>query len=108
MDIKIKNAKMMRIYIKEQDERAHMKLYKFIVKKLKEHNISGATIFKGINGYGERGDVNIDIIRLSMDLPVVIECIDDIEKIDKILVELVEIVGDNGLITVIDVGIVSQ
>ncbi|ABR55610.1 DUF190 domain-containing protein [Methanococcus aeolicus] len=108
MSVNLKNAKMIRIYIKEQDEHAHMKLYKYIVEKLKEYNISGATIFKGINGYGERGTANIDIIRLSMDLPVVIECIDEIEKIDKILGELVEIIGDNGLIAVVDVNIVSK
>jgi PII-like signaling protein len=107
-EIKIENLKMLRIYLKENDWHKGSHSYKFIIKKLKEYGISGATVFKGICGYGKRGIAEIDIIRLSMDLPVVIECIDDEEKINKLIPILHEIIGENGLITIVDVAVVKN
>ncbi len=102
------NYKMLRIYLKEQDKYNDFPLYKVIVEKFKEHGISGTTVFKGFYGYGKRGTVEINVIRLSMNLPVVIECIDSEEKINKLIPELHEIIKENGLITIIDLSVVVK
>ena len=107
-EIKIENLKMLRIYLKENDWYNGSHSYKFIIKKFKEYGISGATVFKGFYGYGKRGTAEIDIVRLSMDLPVIIECIDDEEKINKLIPILHEIIGENGLITIVDVAVVKN
>lgn len=77
-------------------------MYKHIVKILKKEGISGATVYKGICGYGVRGIAEMDIFRLSINLPVVVECIDTEENINRVLPKLYEILKDNGLITIID------
>ena len=77
-------------------------MYKYIMKILKREGISGATVYKGICGYGVRGIAEFDIFRLSVNLPVIIECVDIEENINKVLPKLYEIIKDNGLIEQFD------
>jgi hypothetical protein len=102
---KTKKLKMMRIYLKENDlhDESGSHSYKYIIKKLKEHDISGATVFKGIYGYGKKGVAEMDIIRLSMNLPIVIECVDCEEKINDVLPVIHKIISGNGLIMITDI-----
>ncbi|AEH07446.1 DUF190 domain-containing protein [Methanothermococcus okinawensis] len=106
--MKILNAKMLRIYLKETDKYKGMPLYRYILKILKENGIAGATILRGFCGYGIRGISEIEVLRLSMDLPVIVECIEYEEKLLKILPMLVEIIGENGLISIMDTNIVKK
>ncbi len=106
-EIKIKHSKMLRIYLKENDWHNGSHSYKYIIKKLKENGITGATVIRGIYGYGKRGVAEIDIIRLSMNLPVIIECIDNEEKINNLIPIIHEIIGENGLITVEDIAVIK-
>ncbi|EHP84816.1 DUF190 domain-containing protein [Methanotorris formicicus] len=101
-------AKLLRIYLREGDKYRDEALYKYIIKILKENNISGATTFKGVCGYGVRGISRFDILRLSMNLPVVIECVDKEENILKVLPKITDIVGNNGLIYVMDVEVYKK
>jgi PII-like signaling protein len=101
-------AKLLRIYLREGDKYKDEPLYRYIIKILKENKISGATVFKGVCGYGVRGISRVDILRLSMNLPVVIECIDKEENISKILPKIMDIVEDNGLVCVMDVEIYKK
>ncbi|WP_461834850.1 DUF190 domain-containing protein [Desulfothermus sp.] len=95
-------AKLIKIYVKEGDRYKGKPIYKYILNFLQSKDISGATVYKGICGYGVRGVSEFDIFRLSMDLPLVIECIDTEEKIESVLPELYDIIKENGLIIIGD------
>ncbi|XRO75074.1 DUF190 domain-containing protein [Methanocaldococcus sp. 28A] len=95
-------VKILKIYSREGDKFKGELMYKYIVKMLKREGISGATVYKGICGYGVRGIAEVDIFRLSINLPVIIECIDIEENINKVLPKLHEIIKDNGLIVITD------
>jgi PII-like signaling protein len=77
------------------------------VTVLRERGLAGATVFRGIMGFGATARVHTDkILRLSMDLPVVVECVDTKEKIDAILPVLDEMIG-GGLITLEKVQVIT-
>ncbi|AVB76938.1 hypothetical protein MMJJ_15670 [Methanococcus maripaludis] len=102
------SAKLLRIYLKEEDRYGKELLINSIIKTLKNNGIAGATVFKGFCGYGTRGISRIDILRLSMNLPAVIECIDYEEKLNDIMPKLVEMVSENGLITIQDIDVFKE
>ncbi|MCE4624923.1 MAG: DUF190 domain-containing protein [Desulfurococcales archaeon] len=90
----------LRIYIGESDKYKGKPLYMHILKLLKESGIRGATVYRGIAGYGSHSLIHtVNILRLSEDLPIVIEVIDESHKIDKVL-PLIEDLVEEGLITI--------
>lgn len=90
---------LMRIHIGERDKWEGQPLYQAIVMLLRERHFAGATVFRGIMGFGPTARLHTDkILRLSVDLPLVIECVDTEEKINAILPEL-DTMLDGGLIT---------
>ena len=92
-------AVLLRILIGEADKHEGNPLYQWIVEYLKKERISGATVIRGILGYGPRSIVHTThILRLSQDLPIVIEVVDTQENLDRVLPVIKEAVGD-GLIT---------
>lgn len=100
-------GKILKIYLKESDKYKGKLLYKYILDLLQLNKIKGATVFKGIYGYGERGVSEIDVFRLSLDLPLLIECIDEEEKINGVIPKIKEVIKENGLIVVADCFIVK-
>ncbi|ACX72111.1 MAG: DUF190 domain-containing protein [Methanococci archaeon] len=93
-------AKLLKIYLREGDKFEGELMYKYLIKLMKNEGLSGATVYKGICGYGIRGIAEFDIFRLSMNLPVIIECIDVEENINRVLPKLYEVVKNNGLIAI--------
>jgi len=90
---------LMRIHIGERDKHNGKPLYVAIVELLRQKHFSGATVMRGIMGFGATSTVHTDRIEvLSMDLPIVVECVETAEKIDALLPELDEMIG-GGLIT---------
>jgi uncharacterized protein len=90
---------LMRIHIGERDKWKGRPLYEAIVNLLRERQYAGATVFRAIMGFGATARIHSDkVLRLSVDLPLVVECIDTEAKIDAILPELDEML-DGGLIT---------
>jgi uncharacterized protein len=90
---------LMRIHIGESDKHQGKPLYEAIVHLLREREYAGATVFRGIMGFGANARVHTEkVLRLSLDLPVIVECVDTEEKIQAILPELDEMIG-GGLIT---------
>ncbi len=90
---------LMRIHIGERDRHAGKPLYEAIVNLLRTRGYAGATVFRGVMGYGASGRVSSDHMELlAFDLPLVIECVDTQEKIEAILPEIDEMI-DAGLIT---------
>ena len=100
-------GKLLRILIGETDTHKGKSLYETIVLKARELNLAGATVFRGIMGYGAASRIHsIKVLRLSEYLPVMIEIVDTAENIEKILPFLDETVKE-GLITMEKVDVIK-
>ena len=92
-------AVLLRIFIGEDDRQKHLPLYEAIVLKAREMHLAGATVFRGLLGFGRSSRMHrANILRLSADLPIVIEIVDTQEKIDAFLPHLEPMMG-GGLVT---------
>ncbi len=90
---------MVRIFIGESDTWHHQPLSIAIVERLRKEGFAGATVFHGVAGFGAHSILHTShILRLSEDLPVVIEVVDTAEKIDSLMPILDEMVSE-GLVT---------
>jgi uncharacterized protein len=90
---------LMRIHIGERDKHQGKPLYESIVHLLRARHFAGATVLRGIMGFGASAGIHTEkVLRLSLDLPLVIECVDSEEKIQAILPEIDAMIG-GGLIT---------
>lgn len=100
-------AKMLRIYIGEDDRWEGESLHESIVKKLRMMDIAGATVYRGLMGYGAQQRLHKSgWLGLSSDLPIMISVIDTEEKIRKIIPVLDEMV-DEGIVVLSDVEIIK-
>jgi len=98
---------LMRIHIGERDRYGGKPLYEAIVQLLRQRGYAGATVTRGIMGFGATATLHTDkVLRLSVDLPVVLECVESAEKIEAILPELDSMIG-GGLITLEKVRVIS-
>lgn len=92
-------GKLLRVFIGESDKHGHKPLYQAIVEMLREEGLAGATVLRGIEGFGAHSHLHTSrILRLSEDLPIVIEVVDKAERIDAVLPRLDEMIGD-GMVT---------
>jgi len=97
---------LMRIHIGESDKWHGMPLHEAIVQLLRKKGFSGATVLRGVGGYGSSSIYHTDkLLRLSQDLPIILEVIEAQERIDQILSQLDEMV-DGGLITLENVRVI--
>jgi PII-like signaling protein len=93
------DAVLLRIFIGENDRHYHQPLYEAIVLKAREMQMAGATVLRGPMGFGKSSHLHTaKILRLSMDLPIVIEIVDSEEKVNAFLPVLDKIMG-GGLVT---------
>ena len=100
-------GKLLRIFIGESDRWHHQPLYEAIVLKARELGLAGATVLRGPMGFGANSRLHTaKILRLSMDLPMVIEIVDTAGKIQNLLPHLEEMVLE-GLITLEDVQVLK-
>jgi PII-like signaling protein len=100
-------AKRLRIYLCESDCAQRKALYGLIVQKVKELDLAGASVFRGLMGYGANSRIHTArLVALSCDLPVIIEIVDSEEYIAKILPYLDEVIQE-GLVTMDDVEIIK-
>lgn len=91
---------LLRIFIGEADRRDGMPLYEWIVRQARERGLAGATVLRGLEGFGAHSRIHTaKILRLSTDLPIVIEIVDTREKIDAFLPVVDEAIAE-GLATV--------
>jgi PII-like signaling protein len=96
-------AKLMRIFIGESDRWHEVSLYDAIVKRLRMLDVAGATVYRGIYGYGAKGHTHKESFwHLSKDLPIMISVVDTPERIDR-AVQVVEEMLTDGLIVLSDV-----
>ena len=100
-------GKLLRIFIGESDKHGRKPLYQAIVEMLREEGMAGATVLRGVEGFGANSHLHTArILRLSEDLPIVIEVADTAEKIEGIMPKLDEMVTD-GMVTLERVEVVT-
>ena len=93
------DAVLLRIFIGENDRYEHQPLYQAIVLKARELQLAGATVLRGPMGFGKSSHLHTaKILRLSMDLPMVIDIVDSEEKLNAFLPVLDKMMG-GGLVT---------
>jgi PII-like signaling protein len=94
-----RDAMLLRIFLGEDDKAGHQPLYEAIVLKARERQLAGATVLRGPMGFGQSSHLHTaKILRLSEDLPVIVEIVDSEEKIGAFLPELERMMG-SGLVT---------
>jgi uncharacterized protein len=100
-------GKLLRIFIGESDRWHGKPLYQAIVERVREEGLAGATVLRGIEGFGADSRLHTArLLRLSEDLPVVIEIVDSGDQIERILPALDEMVGE-GMVTVERVEVIA-
>jgi PII-like signaling protein len=93
------DAVLLRIFLGESDRWEHQPLYEALVLKAREMHLAGATVLRGSMGFGKSSRLHTaKILRLSLDLPLIIEIVDSEEKIHSFLPELEKMMG-GGLVT---------
>ncbi len=93
------------IRIKKSDNIQGKRLERALLDFLVQHGISGATVWTGVDGFGKRGRSKVQIEGMTVNMPLVIEVIDEREKFEPLLIDIKNMVDDNGLITVHEVDV---
>jgi len=90
---------LLRVFVGESDRYGHHPLYEAIVLKAREQGLAGATVLRGLMGFGKHSILHTaKILRLSEDLPMIVEIVDSREKVENFLPLLDEMISD-GLVT---------
>ena len=90
---------LMRIFIGESDKYHGKPLYEALIQRMREKGLAGATVLRGVAGYGASSTVHTEkILRLSLDLPMIVEIVETEEAIQAVLPDLDEMIG-GGLVT---------
>ena len=100
-------AELLRVFIGDSDKYHGKPLYEAIVAAAREHHLAGATVLRGYLGYGAHSRIHTaKILRLSEDLPIVVEIVDAPEKIDDLL-PILDAMMAEGMVTVEQVKVVT-
>lgn len=100
-------GQLLRIFVGESDKWHGKPLYEAIVRLARERGLAGTTVIRGIEGFGATSRIHTArILRLSEDLPIIIEIVDRADRIEAILPEIDPMIGD-GLITLETVRIIT-
>lgn len=91
------------VRVRARDEHEGKPISDLLISLYKSHGISGATVVQGVRGFGKHGISRADVLGLSMNVPLIIETIDEEQKITPILDEVKRIVGSSGLTTIEEV-----
>ena len=95
-----KDGKLLRIFVGENDKHQGVPLHEWIVRRAREDGLAGATVLRGLEGFGAHSRLHTaKVLRLSADLPIVIEIVDSEEKIEAFLPAIDSAIGE-GLVTI--------
>jgi uncharacterized protein len=98
---------LLRVFVGESDKHGHIPLYEAIVQTARKAGLAGATVLRGLMGYGRHSVVHSSkILRLSEDLPMVVEIVDSLQKIEAFLPTLDAMIRD-GLVTLEKVRVIQ-
>lgn len=96
-------AKLLRLHFTERDRHGGKPLYEAILEKCRQLKIAGATVFRGLEGFGDTAEIHRSHL-LTHDLPIVVQIVDSEENIQRLL-PVVENMMDKGLIAISDVDV---
>jgi len=96
----------LRIRIKRNDEVRGKRLQKLLLEVLMYANIYSATVWTGIDGFGKRGRAASYLEGVLINMPLIIEVIDEESKLKPLIAQIKELIGDKGLITLHEVGVI--
>jgi PII-like signaling protein len=100
-------GELLRIFIGESDQWHRRPLYQAIVELFRKEGLAGTTVLRGVEGFGANSHLHTSrILRLSDDLPIVIEAVDTVENIERMLPRLDEMLTD-GMVTTERINVVS-
>lgn len=103
-------AVLLRIFLGESDKLGHLPLYEAIVKRARQEGVAGATVLKGVLGYGASDHIRTSkLLDLSGDMPMVVEIVDEetrIEAFRPILAEMIEETGRGAMVTMENIRVV--
>jgi hypothetical protein len=91
------------VRVRGRDSHEGKPIADLLLSLYKERGFSGATVLQGVRGFGIHGVSRADVLGLSINLPLVIETVEETSKVEGILPEVKRILGDNGIITIEDV-----
>jgi PII-like signaling protein len=94
------------IRIKRNDEFNGKRLHKLLIDFLIQNKIAGSTVWTGVDGFGKRRRSTIQVEGITINMPLVIEVIDQKSKLEPLLPDLKRMVDDNGLVTIHEVDVV--
>lgn len=94
------------VRIKKNDEVGGRRLQTLVIEFLVNSGIAGATVWTGVNGFGKRGKSTLHLEGVSINMPLIIEVIDEQAKLEPLLPELKRLVGDNGLVSISDIYVI--
>ena len=104
-------AVLLRVFVGESDKLGHMPLYEAIIKHARDADLAGATVLKGVLGFGATARIRTHkILDLASDMPMVIEIVDEEDKISafqSILSELFDGAGCGGLVTLENIRVIN-
>lgn len=94
------NGHLLRIFICERDKHGGKPLYEWVLRKAKQEGLAGATVIRAMEGFGAHSSIHTaKILDLSTDLPIIIEIVDELQRIEDFL-SIVDSVIEEGLATV--------
>ncbi len=94
------------IIFEKNDEVGGKRLQSLVMDLLIKAGVSGATVWTGVNGFGKRGKSTMHLEGITVNMPLIIKVVDEQSKLEPLLPELKNIVGDNGLVTIQDTYVV--
>jgi len=94
------------IRFKRNDHLGGKRLEPMIMEFLKKSGVSGATAWTGVDGFGKRGNSTLKLEGVTVNMPLIIEVIDESGKLEPLLPELKRMVGDNGLVTIQEIDVI--
>ncbi|MGA3061583.1 MAG: DUF190 domain-containing protein [Candidatus Bathyarchaeia archaeon] len=94
------------IRIKKKDELCGKRLQRLLLDMFMKAGISGATLWTGVDGFGKRGRSTLKLEGVTINMPLIIEVIDEQSKLEPLLPELKRIVGDKGLVSIQDTNVI--
>ena len=94
------------VRIKRNDELRGKRVHKLLIDFLIQNNIAGATIWTGVDGFGKRKRSTVRLEGITINMPLVIEVVDETTKLEPLLPQIKRMVGDNGIVTLHEVDVI--
>ncbi len=94
------------IRIKRNDEIGHKRVEQLLMDFLVKSGIGGATVWTGVDGFGKRGKSTLKLEGVTVNMPLMIEVVDEQAKLEPLLPEIKNLVDDNGLVTIEEVYVI--